>query len=118
MSESGDENTRTITGITGTSYTVENLTENATYEYKVMAIGASAQSDWSNVVEVTLSDQSLKWGDVNRDGQVNVSDVTVLINMILGNLATDNETADVNGDGNVNVSDVTTLINIILGILS
>ena len=118
VSESGDENTRTITGITGTSYTVENLTENATYEYKVMAIGASAQSDWSNVVEVTLSDQSLKWGDVNRDGQVNVSDVTVLINMILGNLATDNETADVNGDGNVNVSDVTTLINIILGILS
>ena len=56
-------------------------------------------------------------GDVNNDGNVNVSDVTALINMILGNLAVDKPRADVNGDGNVNVSDVTYLINMILGII-
>jgi hypothetical protein len=55
-------------------------------------------------------------GDVNGDGRVNVSDVTALINMILGMTTMDQETADVNGDGRVNVSDVTALINIILGI--
>ena len=55
-------------------------------------------------------------GDVNGDGRVNVSDVTALINMILGMTAMDQEAADVNGDGRVNVSDVTALINIILGI--
>lgn len=54
-------------------------------------------------------------GDVNRDGQVNVSDVTTLINMILGTLTIDQEVADVNYDDAVNVSDVTALINIILG---
>ena len=55
-------------------------------------------------------------GDVNGDGKVNVSDVTALVNMILGVSAMDSSRADVNGDGKVNVSDVTALINIILGV--
>ena len=55
-------------------------------------------------------------GDVNGDGKVNVSDVTALINMIMGLTPMDESVADVNGDGRVNVSDVTALINIILGI--
>ena len=55
-------------------------------------------------------------GDVNGDGRVNVSDVSALINMILGITLMDQTTGDVNGDGKVNVSDVSALINIILGI--
>ena len=55
-------------------------------------------------------------GDVNGDGKVNVSDVTALINMIMGITTMDATVADVNGDGKVNVSDVSALINIILGI--
>ncbi|MBO4814067.1 MAG: leucine-rich repeat protein [Muribaculaceae bacterium] len=53
-------------------------------------------------------------GDVNGDGKVNVSDVTTLINMILGVIPKDTTRGDINGDGNVNVSDVTALVNIIL----
>ena len=56
-------------------------------------------------------------GDVNCDGRVNVSDVSTLINMILGMETMNQESADVNADGRVNVSDVATLINIILGIV-
>ena len=55
-------------------------------------------------------------GDVNGDGRVNVSDVSALINMIMGLTAMDQSAADVNGDGKVNVSDVSALINIILGV--
>ena len=55
-------------------------------------------------------------GDVNGDGRVNVSDVSTLINMILGMSAMDQVRADVNGDGRVTVSEVSALINIILGI--
>ena len=62
-----------------------------------------------------LKDDVLK-GDVNGDGRVNVSDVSALINMILGMTTMDQTRADVNGDGRVNVSDVSALINIILGI--
>jgi len=52
-------------------------------------------------------------GDVNQDKQVNISDVTVLINLILsGDEAP--ASADCNLDTNVNISDVTVLINYIL----
>ncbi len=56
-------------------------------------------------------------GDVNGDGKVNVSDVTALVNMILGVVPKDDERADLNGDGKVNVTDITALINIILGVI-
>ena len=52
-------------------------------------------------------------GDVNRDGKVNVTDVTTLVNMILGVQQTDSAAADVNQDTHINVSDVTALVNLI-----
>jgi len=54
-------------------------------------------------------------GDVNGDDEVNISDVTALVNIILGKATDANGTADVNGDDEVNISDVTALVNIILG---
>ena len=55
-------------------------------------------------------------GDVNGDGEVNVADVTMLVDYILGKetvgFIIDN--ADVNGDGEINVTDVAALVNIIL----
>lgn len=54
--------------------------------------------------------------DVNKDGMVNVSDVTALINMILGITDKDLLYADTNKDNHINVSDVASLINKILGI--
>lgn len=54
-------------------------------------------------------------GDINGDGVVNVSDVTALINTILGDASFSHEVCDINADGVVNVSDVTALINSILG---
>ncbi len=56
----------------------------------------------------------LPTGDVNRNGHVNVSDVTTLVNMILGVVPINWDSADIDGNGRVNVSDVTALINIIL----
>jgi hypothetical protein len=68
---------------------------------------------WCTIVEDLVTTEP---GDVNGDGKVNVSDVSALINMIMGITAMDQSAADVNGDGRVNVSDVSALINIILGI--
>ncbi|MBQ3959161.1 MAG: dockerin type I repeat-containing protein, partial [Muribaculaceae bacterium] len=61
-------------------------------------------------------DVTVKLGDVNDDGEINVLDVTVLINYILNknpqpfNIAN----ANVNQSGEIDVLDVTALINIIL----
>lgn len=55
-------------------------------------------------------------GDVNLDGEVNVSDVTALVSIILESTSSSQNigNADVNEDGAVNVSDVTALVSIIL----
>lgn len=53
-------------------------------------------------------------GDVNGDNVVNVSDVTTLINMILGTVSYDLVMGDIDENGTINVSDVTALINMIL----
>ena len=54
-------------------------------------------------------------GDVNHDGVVDLADVTLLINKVLGADATQLYNPDVNADGKVDVADVTTLVSLILG---
>ena len=55
-------------------------------------------------------------GDVNDDGEVNIADVTTLIDYLLNNNNVINlAAADVNGDNDVNIADVTALIDMLLG---
>ena len=55
--------------------------------------------------------------DVNMDGQLNISDVTMLVDYILGKNPNPCNVSDcdVNGDGVINISDVTALVDKILG---
>ena len=94
--------------------TMPEVLEGKTFEVKAFV---SLYKGVLQLYPVEVVDPSaLLQGDVNRDGKVNVSDVSALINMILGITEKDMESADVNRDGKVNVSDVSALINIILGI--
>lgn len=79
-----------------------------------MPLPVSVSNSVANIT-VDILNTALK-GDVNRDGAVNVTDVTTLVNMILGVIAKDQESADVDSNGSINVSDVTALVNLILGI--
>ncbi len=54
-------------------------------------------------------------GDVNQDGTVDISDVTAMVNIILGKAVATTDMADVDGSGEIDISDVTLLVNIILG---
>ena len=67
-----------------------------------------------NTTKVYIDRWSKATGDINGDGEVNVSDVTALINKILGSSTYSDAVCDINGDGEINVSDVTALINLIL----
>lgn len=53
-------------------------------------------------------------GDINHDGQVDVTDVSLVIDMVLGKQEWD-MMADFNGDGAIDVTDVSLLIDIVLG---
>ena len=117
--EEGDANHRLVTGITGKSYTVKDLTEAGTFFYKVRAIYTDGtQSRWSNVQQVTLFDNGYHLaGDVDHDGAVSIADAAALIdylldeNMAMGICLT---CADIDGDGEVSIADAAALVDILL----
>ena len=118
-SEFSDGDYRLISDITDKFYTVENLTAEGTFRYRVKAIYTDGtESGWSNVEEVTLFENGhgFEPGDVNHDGKLNITDVTLLINILLGS-GEDGLCAicaDVNGDTKLSIEDVTALIGILL----
>ena len=116
--ETGNETYRLITGITDKFYTVENLTAEGTFLYKVKALYIDGtESDWSNIEEVTLfqNGHGFDLGDVNHDGSVTIKDVTALIDYLLSGGDICSICADVNADGLVSIKDVTDLIDMLLG---
>ena len=130
----GDESSWLV-GVTGSTQTVNS--DNTTSYFKLNATKPvfnkvttstafkrgyaylkipTSQTGGATTIITNLSGSVAEVGDVNGDGKVNVTDVTALVNMILGVIPKDEARADINGDGKVNVSDVTALVNIILGI--
>ena len=84
-----------------------------------ISLFSGSSSSYSYVDNVTVKyeshggDDTLE-GDVNADGTVDVSDVTSLINKVLGLASYDDAVCDINTDGDIDVSDVTALVNIVL----
>ena len=66
-------------------------------------------SSWDTLTATML-------GDVNSDGVVNITDVTILINAVMSeNFSNINQAnADMNNDGIINITDVTMLINSVM----
>ena len=120
--EEGNETYRLITGITDKFYTVNDLLAEGTFIYKVKAIYTDGtESDWSNTEMVTLFENGpapheYAVGDVNHDHNVDIADVTALIDYLLGIGDVCLTCANVNGDEDVNIADVTALIDKLLGI--
>ena len=79
----------------------------------------TSQTNKYNVNDVTelylesLEGQTPVKGDVNGDGEVNISDINAVIDAIILGYST-NPGCDVDGDGEINISDVSALIDIIL----
>lgn len=67
---------------------------------------------WSNFVNIETIGSSVSQGDVNGDGEVGLTDVNCLIDLILTHQVI--PSADVNDDGEMNVADVNALISLIL----
>ena len=98
-------------------YSVARTTEDFTVE--VAAIAQVYGKQMSNVVEAQIVVPALAvgmLGDVNNDGVVNITDVTVLISAVMSEnysgINADN--ADMNADGTINITDVTMLINMVM----
>ncbi len=108
-------------GLGNTNITLNGLTPETLYEVQVQAAGSVSTSDWTDVVYFTTLAEggNVKIGDVNRDGVVNIADVTALIDALLSGNLDDTDTfsydnSDCNADETVNIADVTTLIDMLL----
>ena len=58
-------------------------------------------------------------GDLNVDSNVDILDIVILLNIIIGEINPDEnlvEAADINDDNVINVLDVVNLVNIVLDI--
>ncbi|MBR4829491.1 MAG: chitobiase/beta-hexosaminidase C-terminal domain-containing protein [Muribaculaceae bacterium] len=82
---------------------VANVTQTSFYE-------VTTQTNKYEVNDITSS--FINPCDVNGDGEVNIGDISELIDLILSN--TFNANADVNGDGELNIGDINLVINRIL----
>ena len=118
------DNASVTTQVTGNGYPTYNLKsltlKNCGIVYPAGAVFDAEKhqiigTDGNEVTgKIVISNSTAATGDINADGQVNVTDVTALINRVLGTASYSDAVCDLNGDGVVNVSDVTALINIIL----
>ena len=59
--------------------------------------------------------EPILYGDANGDGDVNIADVTCLVDILLNQYGYYDERVDMNGDGIVAISDLTVIIDILLG---
>ena len=85
----------------------EQLNFNYSHE---MLIGIEPPEGWVPPVTTLI-------GDVNNDGEVNITDVTLLMAYLINDDATleiNLDAADVNQDGDVNITDAVSLISIVL----
>ena len=94
---------------------------------KVMSVGSTSVSECFTFGDAISTEKGYygvqiykkkeKVIDVNMDGQLNISDVTMLVDYILGKNPNPCNVSDcdVNGDGVINISDVTALVDKILG---
>ena len=75
------------------------------------------EGDYFAINDVKLTPkQSVKRGDLNGDGSVDVTDVTELISAVLNGTPVDHAVADMDGNDIIDVTDVTALISLVLGI--
>ena len=101
----------------GGSSASSHQTEDVTYVNKTSFFEIATQTNKYQVSDIT--DQYLPYldvivGDVNGDGEVGLSDVNALIDIILS--GTSSDAADVDEDGEIGISDVNALISLILSV--
>ena len=79
-----------------------------------MSVDKTCQSYTFAEETATVAISPFSWGDVNMDGKVNLSDLMIVVNEVVGKQTSYIERVDINGDNKVNVSDISTITQILV----
>ena len=112
--------TATTTITTGVQYTTAKRDNNYSYYFTGDGSDYLITFDIDNLtfgLTIIEAQPVVLLGDVDNDGAVNIKDVTILIDYLLGGSVEDFNAAnaDVNQDQSINIADVTRLIDNLLG---
>jgi len=90
-----------------------NIEEAGKYD---LVITFNAQTGEINCTATKVVEPAFELGDVNHSKSIDIEDVTMLINAVLGNPTSNYfpEQANCNGQGGVDIEDVTALISRVL----
>ena len=100
-----------------------NFTDNMQFQFVAEdSFYTGDDGSGGSLVEAALDDFLIEFinsgtgifGDVNNDESVDVLDIVIVVNMIIGTELPNYATADFNSDGLINVQDIILLINIVL----
>ena len=97
-----------------TSYLDLNYSSGSTYCYSVSVLYENYQSLQSLEECITTEGTTFETGDVNTDNEINILDIVMLVNMIIGIETPNYELGDLNSDDEINVLDIILVINNIL----
>ena len=87
--------------------------ENGYFDIALLNVLQYTYDDWQAMYVGLYPNRSHLTGDINGDGEVNIDDLTALVDFLLGG-DDGNDAADVNEDGLVNIDDLTALIDKLL----
>lgn len=94
----------------------EEVYANATLYVPSGSVDAYKTADvWKNFQNIEGVGAPALKGDLNGDGTVDVADLNIMINVVLGSDSVDSSVGDLNGDTIIDIADVNALINMILG---
>jgi outer membrane protein assembly factor BamB len=96
-----------LSGASTTAYTDSGLSSGATYNYTISAYDSAGTEGGQSVSLTAGTSGSSIPGDLNHDGIVNITDLSIM----LSNWGTTNAVADINSDGIVNITDLSILLS-------
>jgi len=104
-----------LTSVNANSYFDDTVMMGQSYEYSLTAVDIH---DNESELTQSVAVETLLMGDINFDGNLNVLDVMIIVNIILPNDMeyTDQQlaAADLDGNGFINILDIMIVVNIIL----
>ena len=88
-----------------------NITSFGLDQYNELLICAN-----ESIYKITSDEEVNILGDLNQDGIINIQDIIITINLVLGNTSSDYElwAGDLNQDGIIDILDIVLLVNLIL----
>ena len=108
-----DDFTATIEGASAVLTKSMEQNQDGTYRIAISVVSGDLQNASCYIITATSAPDFIL-GDVNNDGDINIADVTALIDYLLSTNDINEQAADTDCNGSLDIGDVTSLVDILM----